>query len=150
MSAPRHSGRSLYKSGVRGGTQAEQDTYAYTPTMAKKIVQLTEYMDDLDGSVVEESEIDTISFSYRGTDYEIDLKSSNSTKFDTAMKKYIDSARKVGRTRSGGGSKRASSSSGYNSETLAQIREWAGQNGYEVAPRGRIKQEIISEWEAKH
>lgn len=118
--------------------------------MAKKIVQLTEYMDDLDGSVVDEADIDTVSFSYRGTDYEIDLKAVNAKKFDDVVKKYIDSARKVGRTRAGGGSKRASSASGYNKDTLAQIRDWATNEGYDVAPRGRIKAEIIQAWEAQH
>lgn len=150
MSAPSQSGRSLYKSGAQGGVQAEQNSYAYTGRMARKVVQLVEILDDLDGSVVAEGEAETVSFSYRGTDYEIDLKAANAKKFDDVVKKYIDSARKVGRTRAGGGSKRASSGSGYNSETLAQIREWAGQNGYEVAPRGRIKQEVINAWEAKH
>lgn len=118
--------------------------------MAKKIVQLTEYMDDLDGSVVDETDIDTISFSYRGTDYEIDLKAANAKKFDDALKKYIDSARKVGRTRSGGGRSRPGTGSGRSKEDLAAIRHWLRQKGHEVSDRGRIPQPLIDEFDKAH
>lgn len=118
--------------------------------MAKKIVQLTEYMDDLDGSVVDESDVDTISFSYRGTDYEIDLKSSNASKFDASMKKYIDPARKVGKTRAGGGRSRPGTGSGRSKEDLAAIRHWLRQNGHEVSDRGRIPQPLIDEFDKAH
>lgn len=118
--------------------------------MASRKITTYEYMDDLDGSVVEEGEIDTVSFSYRGTDYEIDLKSANANKFDTAIKKYIDSARKVGRTRGGGGTRRTGTGSGRSKEQLATIREWANKKGYEVSPRGRIPANVIEAFDAAH
>ena len=118
--------------------------------MAKKVVQLVEFMDDIDGSVLDEADVDTITFSYRGTDYEIDVKPANAKKFDDAMKKYIDHARKVGRTRSGGGTKRVGTGSGRSKESLAAIREWAVKQGYEVSPRGRIPAAVLEAFDAAH
>lgn len=101
--------------------------------MAKQtIVQLT---DDIDGGDADES----VPFAFRGVEYEIDLSSKNVAAFEKALSKYIDASRRVprSRTRAVG---RAGRSSG--AEDLGAIREWARENGYEVADRGRIPAEI--------
>lgn len=120
----------------------------YSYGMATKLV--AHYLDDLDGSVLDADDVNTVTFSYRGSDFEIDLSEQNAEKFGEVLAPYIAGARKVGRTRAGGGSKRASSPSGYNKETLAQIREWGSNNGFEVSPRGRVSAKVIEAWEAAH
>ncbi|MCA4995091.1 Lsr2 family protein [Tsukamurella tyrosinosolvens] len=118
--------------------------------MAKKIVQHVEYSDDLDGLEVAEGDIETIAFSYKGVSYEIDLKTSNATKFDNAIRKYIDHARKVKPGTRAGGATRKSSGSGRSTAELAVIRQWLIDNGHEVKPRGRIKTELLDVYDAAH
>lgn len=121
--------------------------------MAERRTILIEYVDDLDGSAVDENDIETVSFSYKGTDYEIDLKPANAKKLDDAINKYVAAARKATggrRSRSSTSSSRASSGSGRSKDQLAAIREWATKEGHEVSPRGRIKAEIIEAFDAAH
>jgi hypothetical protein len=106
------------------------------------IVQLT---DDIDGNEGTE----TISFSYRGTNYEIDLNAKNAAALDKAIAKYIDAARRVsgghGPSR-GRGARRVASH--RRTGDVAAIREWARENGYQVSTRGRIAAEIREAYEA--
>jgi hypothetical protein len=57
--------------------------------MAKTVI--TQITDDLDGS----SGAETITFGYRGTNYEIDLGRRNASAFDKMMRPYVDAAQKV-------------------------------------------------------
>lgn len=101
--------------------------------MAKQtIVQLT---DDIDGGDAEES----VQFGFRGVEYEIDLNAKNVAALEKALSKYIEASRRVPRNRARVVG-RAGRSSG--AEDLGAIREWARENGYEVADRGRIPAEI--------
>jgi hypothetical protein len=49
--------------------------------------------DDIDGS----ENAQTVSFSYNGVDYEIDLSPSNAEKFNTVITPYILAGRKIGK-----------------------------------------------------
>lgn len=109
--------------------------------MAKKVVTTTEYTDDIDGSKAE----GTISFGFEGTNYEIDLSKSNSRAFEKAMALYIGHARKVRGTR--GRSTRAKASGKYD---LGAVRAWAAENGYSVAPRGRVAADVLEAYDAAH
>lgn len=42
------------------------------------------------------------------------------------------------------------SGSGRSGEQLKAIRDWAGKNGFDVSPRGRIKAEVIDAFDAAH
>lgn len=102
--------------------------------MAQKVEIILE--DDLDGGIADE----TVRFGLDGKNYEIDLSKSNSSKLRDALEPFVTSAR----TNSTGGSRRrrgTGSGQGTNSDTK-QIREWAKANGYPVADRGRIHEEI--------
>ena len=111
--------------------------------MAKTVV--TQIIDDLDGSMGGE----TITFSYRGTNYEIDLGRKNASAFDKLMKPYLDAGRKV---TAGRGGRRASTNGrrGRSASELGSIREWARSQGYTVADRGRISAEITAAYDAAH
>jgi hypothetical protein len=109
--------------------------------VAKKVVTTTEYSDDIDGSRAE----GTISFSFQGTSYEIDLSKANSRAFEKAMALYIGHARRVRTTRG-----RASGRGRANAHDLSDVRNWASDNGYTVAPRGRVATEVLEAYDAAH
>lgn len=115
--------------------------------MAKKVITQTRIIDDLTGEEVPEDEAVSLTFSYGGSDYEIDLSKRNAQALDDFMAKYIDAARKV---RKGGGTGRnllGGPATGRKFDR-AKVAEWAKQNGYEVAERGRIKQDILDAYVA--
>lgn len=111
--------------------------------MAQKVITLI--VSDLSGDEMAAGKGDTIAFSYRGTDYSIDLTDKEAAGFDKAIAMYIEHATKVG------GRRRSSTSTNgtkHSKEELANIRAWASQNGYEVSDRGRIKAEIVEAYHA--
>lgn len=126
--------------------------------MAKKVVLL----DDVSGDVIDDNlGGGTIRFSVEDDNYTIDLGLKNAEAFHKSLQKWVDAATKVEsapepprRGRPAGakseGSTRAPSGSGLSKEELQNIRDWAGKNGHEVAPRGRIKQEIIDAYMTAH
>lgn len=114
--------------------------------MARRIVH--QLVDDLDGSVLEVGEGETVLFSLDGTAYEIDLTPANAKALRAAFAPYVAAARSVrgssGATHARGG-RRASASP---SRDLAPIRAWAAKNGYTVADRGRIPATVIEAYDA--
>ncbi len=143
--------------------------------MAERIVR--QLIDDLDGAEIPDGGGERIEFSFRGVDYHIDLSAANAAKLNRALKPYIDAAVKVaggsrtGRnndgaaTVNGAGRPRRSKAharsrakgngngngNGHGSaDQMAAIREWARNNGHEVAERGRIKTEVVEAFAAAH
>jgi hypothetical protein len=108
--------------------------------MAQRVHVVLE--DDIDGSEGAE----TLSFSYNGADYELDLSEKNAKKFHDNMRFYADHGRKVG--------SRARRSSGAATKTTkvsadnATIRAWARANGINVPDRGRISGSVREQFEA--
>ena len=97
--------------------------------------------DDVDGSEGAE----TVSFSYNGVDYELDLSAKNAKKFHDNLQFYADHGRRVGgRTRRGPGSGKTTQVSSDN----ATIRAWAKANGIDVPARGRISNSVREQFEA--
>lgn len=104
--------------------------------MAQKV--LVELVDDLDGSVAEE----TVEFGLDGVSYEIDLSEPNASELRDSLAQYLEYARRSG------GRKRVGRRSGGQPATVDReqnqaIREWARQNGFEVSDRGRIPTEVV-------
>lgn len=108
--------------------------------MAKRTITTT--LDDIDGSEGAE----TVTFSYKGVAYEIDLSDKNAQKLEAALEPYVNAGRKLGRTSSGSSSRGSRSSS----EDLQKIRDWAAENDIEVSARGRIAQSVIDQYQAAH
>jgi hypothetical protein len=112
--------------------------------VAKETV--TKLIDDLDGGEAHE----TVKFALDGHSYEIDLSNKNASKLRNALAPYLGSAKRVvGRggssgARAAGG--RARSTAVGDREQNQAIRSWAQRKGFEVAPRGRIKQEIVEQY----
>jgi hypothetical protein len=109
-------------------------------------IQVT-LVDDVDGSEAAE----TVSFSFEGKAYELDLSEKNAKKLRKALEPFVAAARRAGG--GGRGRQRRSSSSGTTSragadrERTAAIREWARQHGHQVADRGRIPSSVIKAYE---
>lgn len=103
--------------------------------MAKEVIHVI--TDDIDGS----QDAETITFSYQGTDYEIDLAHENEIRLNNALSEFIEHARKVGRSKS------AKPSKAGKRTDLDDIREWARKTGHKVSDRGRIAQDIMDAYD---
>lgn len=113
----------------------------------KTIVQL---IDDLDGT--SSNSIDTITFGLDGVTYEIDLTEGNAEKLRDQLAEFIGSARRTGgraKRNIGPGANRSSNGASRSREQTQAIRDWARQNGWEVADRGRIPADIIKAFESQ-
>lgn len=116
--------------------------------MARRIVH--QLVDDIDGSVLEIGEGETVHFSLNGTAWEIDLNSAHADELRAALEPYIAAGRRAG----SGSSPRSSSSSprkrpARNPE-VAAIRAWANDNGYSLSERGRIPAPVVEAYEKAH
>jgi hypothetical protein len=105
----------------------------------------TKLIDDLDGGEAQE----TVKFGLDGHAYEIDLSTKNANKLRNALAGYVENGTRItGRSagsigRAGG---RGRGSAVAERDQNKAIRSWAQRKGLEVAPRGRIKQEIVEQY----
>jgi Lsr2 len=113
-------------------------------SMAKTVVTT----DDIDGS----PNAETVTFSFDGRSFEIDLSKKGRTALEKALKPYIDAGRPVGgrTTRGSGGSGSSSRGRGRRSSSvdLAAVRAWAAENGIAVSDRGRISGSVLEQYQA--
>lgn len=105
--------------------------------MAQKV--LVQLVDDLTGETSED--VSTVQFGLDGVSYEIDLEEANAERLRQALAEYVDAARRTG-GRVKRGTRPGSNGSKANGEA-GQIREWAQENGFELAGRGRIPAHVI-------
>ena len=112
--------------------------------MAQKVI--VETVDDLDGTVITDGSGGTVSFSFQGRSYEIDLSEDNQERLAEALEPYIAKARPTGQRRPQA-APRNTSSGAANSGRLQDIREWARANGHEVSDRGRISKAVQEAYE---
>lgn len=118
--------------------------------MARRIVH--QLVDDLDGSVLEIGEGETVLFSLDGVAYEIDLTESNAAALRDAFAPYVAAGRSVGSSRggSGGGASSSRKRRRTGQQDYAAIREWAKKNGHQVSERGRVPASVLEAYEAAH
>lgn len=115
--------------------------------MARRIVH--QLVDDLDGSLLEIGEGETVLFSLDGTAYEIDLTDENAAALRAALAPYVAAGRSISSAR---GASAASSRPRRRSgqQDYSAIRVWAKDNGYQVSERGRVPASVIEAYEAGH
>lgn len=113
--------------------------------MARRIVH--QLVDDIDGTLLEVGEGETVHFSLNGAAYEIDLTNSHADELREALAPYI----KAGRRASAGNARTATTRrrAARNSE-VGEIREWAKSQGLKVSERGRISAEVMDAYRAAH
>lgn len=102
-------------------------------------------IDDIDGT---SEAAETVQFGLDGAQFEIDLTQANADKLRKALTKYVDAARQIKHTPARGGARRSSGRT-RSREDMAQIRAWATENGYEVADRGRLPQNVLDAYDAR-
>ena len=117
--------------------------------MAEKTV--VEYVDDLDGKPVAVDELQTITWSWRGVDYVIDISTSNLETIEAgnvSLATLLSKSTRIGRRRRATALRdrtvRRNGSSGGGTSERAAIREWAREQGYDIGDRGRISEEITA------
>ena len=113
--------------------------------MAKRTIHML--VDDIDGGEAEE----TVKFSIDGAQYEIDLSKKNAAKLRESLVKFIEAGTKIART--GATPVRRDGRRGTppvaNRDQNKAIREWAQAKGIAVSDRGRIKQDIVDQFNAE-
>ncbi|HEV2778719.1 MAG TPA: Lsr2 family protein [Actinophytocola sp.] len=108
--------------------------------MAQKVT--VELVDDLDGTTSDD--ISTAAFGVDGVHDEIDLTDDNATRLRVSLGDYIAAARRTGgRLKRGTASGTTSAASPTDREQTKAIREWARQNGYDLADCGRIPDHVL-------
>lgn len=115
--------------------------------MAKETV--ITLIDDLDGTKAAE----TVTFGLDGQVYEIDLSAKNAGKLRSALTQYIDVAAEVhaaprSTARAAAPARRGAAPAASNRDQNQAIRAWAMRKGLDIAPRGRIKQDIVDQYHA--
>ena len=114
--------------------------------MAQRIVLI----DDLDGSEAST----TLTYAIDGQDYEIDLSEENAEKFRTTLAPFIEKSRSAERRPSlhaaAGRRTRRRGGGASGRDDLPLIRAWAESQGLGVSSRGRIKKEIIDQYDEEH
>ena len=106
--------------------------------MAQKV--LVQLVDDLDGS--SSQDVSTVLFGLDGVSYEIDLSDANAERLRESLSEFVDAARRTG-GRIKRGTRPAQAGKSANAGEAGQIREWAMENGYELAGRGRIPSHVV-------
>jgi hypothetical protein len=104
--------------------------------MARQTV--TRLVDDLDGGVAHE----TVKFSLDGQQFEIDLSTRNAKKLRSELAPFVEHGNRIGTRVTRTGRTPATRTVAGRDQNRA-IREWAQAKGYDIAPRGRIKQDIV-------
>lgn len=113
-------------------------------TMARRIVH--QLVDDIDGSVLEVGEGETLHFSLNSTAYEIDLSSAHADQLRSALEPFIAAGRRSGTAaRSSAPKKRTT-----RNPEVAAIRAWANENGHPLSERGRIPATVLEAYHSAH
>jgi hypothetical protein len=118
--------------------------------MARRIVH--QLVDDLDGTILEVGEGETVLFSLDGVAYEIDLTAGNAAALRDALAPYVDAGRSVSsRGGTGGGASAAARKRRRTGQQdYSAVREWAKANGHKVSERGRVPASVLDAYEAAH
>ena len=104
---------------------------------------MTHLVDDLDS----DSATETVAFSYRGVNYEIDLSEKNAAALDEVLAPYLANARRV-RTKPPAPRRPAAKSSVPAGPR--EVRAWAKSQGIGVSDRGRISADVMRQYQAAH
>src|SRR5512135_2206354 len=105
----------------------------------------TRLIDDIDGSEA----AGTVRFGYEGVEYEVDLSEKHLEEFEEFLAPYVEHGRRLGGDNRRG-RRRAGREEPRKQRDLADVRQWAREQGYQVSDRGRIAGEILSRYDESH
>jgi hypothetical protein len=110
--------------------------------MAKKTVE--KYYSDLSGDEID-TPGPTVSFTFDGVGYQVDLTEAERKAFSDAVAPYIA----VGRRAAGRASRSSSGGSGSGVDANA-VRAWTQEQGLDVPARGRVPASLIEAYQEAH
>ncbi|ANN19535.1 nucleoid-associated protein Lsr2 [Amycolatopsis orientalis] len=117
--------------------------------MAQKVV--VQIVDDIDGGTATQ----TVPFALDGVSYDIDLSDENAEALREELARYVAAGKRVGGRRVKVATGQATSAGAADGakrpvdrERTQAVRAWASENGYAVAERGRIPNEIYEAFDA--
>jgi hypothetical protein len=90
---------------------------------------------------------ETVEFSYRGVDYEIDLSARNARALDKLLAPYLEAAR---HRKQPPAARRPVSRTPRSAPVAKAVRAWARSEGIEVSDRGRVAADVIKRYQAAH
>lgn len=99
--------------------------------------EITQYFDDLDDTLLQDDEVNTIRFSVDGSHYMLDLSDKNAADFRAALAPWISVAQPITAPQ------RNTRRSGTRPNESRAIREWARAQGMEVSDRGKVPGAIV-------
>lgn len=99
-------------------------------------------VDDIDGSEAD----GTVELALDGKAYEIDLSKQHADELRSILDPYVRAARRTGGG-SSGRRQRVATATAKPRPDLSAVREWAGQNGFEVSARGRLSAAVMEAYE---
>lgn len=108
--------------------------------MAKKTVE--KFYSDLSGDEID-TPAPTVTFTFDGIGYQVDLTETERKTFADAMAPYIA----VGRRAGGRARSTSASSSGVDAKA---VRAWAQEQGLDVPARGRVPASLVEEYTSQH
>lgn len=114
--------------------------------MARRIVH--QLVDDLDGTVLDAGEGETVLFSLDGIAYEIDLTETNAATLRDTLQPYTAAARSISSRTSGAQTAGSRPRRRSGQQDFGAVRQWARDNGHQVSERGRVPASVIEAYEA--
>lgn len=132
--------------------------------MAQRVITYVQYTDDLTNESFGEGEGETMTFTFDGETYEVDLSKSSAEHFRQVMEPFVLGGRKTvdkrGRALVVGGGPGTHPHTGQRGPDkkprrtrtyMAGVREWARNNGYDVPAvargTGRLPESIVEAFE---
>ena len=109
---------------------------------------LVHLVDDLDETIIENGDGQTVSCGVDGTGYEIDLTNEHAEELREALSRYVEAARKTGSDRPARARSSGRSRSSKSDVSPQAVREWAKANKVELSARGRIPRSVIEQFKA--
>jgi len=116
-------------------------------------IQTVTFVDDLDGRELDPQDAQTVSWSWLGVDYELDVSAANLDKIEqgkVTVAKLLKASTRVGGRRRSPSARTKTNSAGSGASVNASIRDWAAENGHEVSARGRIPNDIVEAYNSAH
>ena len=118
--------------------------------MVERLIQ--QCADDLDGMPVAHEVNERIEFSFRGTDYVIDLRPANAEKLKAVLRQYIACAQRIDAETVDAETQGVEKplDFGHTEQQLQAVLSWAKIHNYAVSPSGGITKQIIQAFNAAH
>ena len=115
--------------------------------MASRVV--TQLIDDLDGSSIDQGTGETVTFGLDGSTYQIDLSDKNAADLRESLAQYVGAARRTGGGQANGTRRRRRSKNkpdDMRDYDPKEVRQWAEQHAVDVPSRGRIPQAVLTQF----